>query len=308
MGKIGQGMNWLASLVMLVMLLVIAPVFTSTSGYAQADARIFPETGKAVSGRFLQYWNTHGALAQQGYPISGEMQERSDTDGKSYTVQYFERAVFEMHPEKAAPNDVLLSLVGNFLYKQKYPGGAPGQVENTAAGSVLFKETGKRLGGAFRAYWQAHGGLPQQGYPISNEFQEKSDLDGKTYKVQYFERAVFEAHTENRPPFEVLLSQLGAFRYKQLYAAGTPPLPSEVSLTIKDFDFHPPDITVTVGTKITWTNMDGSEHTVADEAHKLFNSGYLHTGDHFSYTTASPGVIHYMCTLHPLMKATITVK
>jgi hypothetical protein len=49
---------------------------------------------------------------------------------------------------------------------------------------------------------------------------EKSDLDGKTYKVQYFERAVFEHHPENPAPYDVLLSQLGTFRYKQKYPNG----------------------------------------------------------------------------------------
>jgi hypothetical protein len=177
----------------------------------------FKETGKQVCGRFLEYWRANGGLAQQGFPISGEMQERSDTDGKMYNVQYFERAVFEAHPENRAPNDVLLSLLGNFEYKRKYPNGAPNQKPNTSTGSVLFTETGKRLGGRFLEYWRANGGLAQQGFPISDEFQERSELDGKMYNVQYFERAVFEAHPENQRPFDVLLSQLGTFRYKQKY-------------------------------------------------------------------------------------------
>src|SRR5206468_3441313 len=54
-----------------------------------AACATFPETGEKVCGTFLAYWYGHGGLAQQGYPISGEMQERSDTDGKAYTVQYF---------------------------------------------------------------------------------------------------------------------------------------------------------------------------------------------------------------------------
>jgi endonuclease YncB( thermonuclease family) len=159
-------------------------------------------------------------LAQQGFPISSEIQETSPTDGKLYTVQYFERAVFELHPENPAPNDVLLSLLGNFLYQHKYPGGAPGQTPNTALGSRLFTETGKRVGGVFLDYWNKNGGLAQQGYPISEEFNEKSDLDGKTYLVQYFERAVFEYHPEQQPPFNVLLSQLGTFQYKARYQSG----------------------------------------------------------------------------------------
>src|SRR5205809_596099 len=89
----------------------------------QANCHTFSETGKTVCDRFLQYWNTHGGLAQQGYPISDEFTEPSDLNGKSYRVQYFERAVFEMHPENPTPNDVLLSQLGTFQLKSKYPTG-----------------------------------------------------------------------------------------------------------------------------------------------------------------------------------------
>ncbi len=191
--------------------IIVGGLTNSTS--LERASNTFPETGKTARGKFLAYWNAHGGLTQQGYPISEELAEKNDTDGKIYTVQYFERAVFEQHPENPAPNDVLLSLLGNFLYKQKYPNGAPGQQANNSSGSVLFKETGHRVGGKFLDYWNSHGGLAQQGYPISEEFNEKSDLDGKTYRVQYFERAVFEYHPENKPPYDVLLSQLGKFRY-----------------------------------------------------------------------------------------------
>ena len=220
------------ALVLAVLPLGVAPI------QAQSNSRTFAETGKTVSGTFLDYWNSHGALTQQGYPISNEMQEKSDTDGKTYTVQYFERAVFESHPENAAPNNVLLSLLGSFLDKQKYPNGAPGQQPNTSTGSVLFSQTGKRLGGIFLTYWNSHGGLAQQGYPISDEFTETSALDGKQYKVQYFERAVFEYHPENAAPYDVLLSQLGTFRYQAKYGAvsisGTPtPVSTSQSATPK---------------------------------------------------------------------------
>jgi hypothetical protein len=78
------------------------------------------------------------------------------------------------------------------------------------------------VGGKFRDYWKTHGGLAQQGYPISDEFTEVSDLNGKPYVVQYFERAVFEKHPENSPPFDVLLSQLGTFQFKRKYPGGDP--------------------------------------------------------------------------------------
>jgi len=190
-------------------------------GQAQATSRTFPETGKTVKGPFLDYWDANGGLVQLGYPISDEIQEKSDTDGKTYTEQYFERAELEAHPENKAPNDVLPSLLGVYRYKEKYPNGAPNEVPNTAPGSVLFKETGKRLGGPFLDYWNANGGLARWGYPISDELREKSALNGQPYTVQYFERAEFELHPENKPPYNVLLSQLGNFRYHEKYQSGS---------------------------------------------------------------------------------------
>src|SRR4051794_9214747 len=186
----------------------------------QPGCQAFLETGKTVCGRFLTYWREHGGLAQHGYPVRQEFSERSDTDGKTYTVQYFERSVFELHPENKAPYDVLLSLLGSALYKEKYPSGAGNQVANRTAGSFAFPETGRHLGGTFLQYWQSHGGLAQQGYPISDEFTERSDLDGKRYVVQYFERAVLELHPDYSPPYNVLLAQLGTMQMKRKYPAG----------------------------------------------------------------------------------------
>ena len=218
---------------LLLALLVSMIGFPHTGSQAQTNggSRLFPETGKTVKGRFLEYWSANGGLPQQGFPITGEFTERSDTDGKLYTVQYFERAVLEMHPENARPYDVLLSLLGNSYYKQKYPNGAPNQTSNTQTGSILFPETGKRVGGRFLSYWQQNGRLAQQGFPISDEFQERSDTDGRLYTVQYFERAVFEYHPENvGKPSEVLLSLLGYFYLKQKYPNGAPasPVPTVV--------------------------------------------------------------------------------
>ncbi|HKP52687.1 MAG TPA: excalibur calcium-binding domain-containing protein [Chloroflexia bacterium] len=217
------------ALVGLVLVGFLQP-FQYRQSYAQPTCQTFKETGKSACGYYLEYWLKNGRLAQQGYPISEPFNEISETNGKSYAVQYFERAVFELHPENAPPYNILLSLLGTFEYQRKHPTGAPGQQPNNATGSVIFKETGKRLGGRFLEYWNANGKLPQQGYPISDEFMEKSDLDGKTYRVQYFERAVFEMHPENKPPFDVLLSQLGTFHHRAKYGAiSIPPTPTQSS-------------------------------------------------------------------------------
>ncbi len=105
----------------------LASLKTFADQAAQGNCRTFPENGKTTCGKFLDYWNTHGGLAQQGLPLSGEFTEKSELNGQSYTVQYFERAVFELHPENAGTQyEVLLSQLGTFQGKSKYPNGFPG--------------------------------------------------------------------------------------------------------------------------------------------------------------------------------------
>jgi hypothetical protein len=191
------------------------------------DCQIFPETGKSVCGWFLQYWNDHGGLRQQGFPISSQFQEASEIDGKVYPVQYFERAKFELHSNTPEKGDVMLSLLGTLAMQDKYPSGPPPSVGSDDG--QFFPETKQYVSGEFLDYWNTHGGLAQQGYPISGRFTEKSDLDGKSYTVQYFERAVFELHPENDADNRVLLSQLGTQRFRTEYPAGDPD-PGELTI------------------------------------------------------------------------------
>jgi hypothetical protein len=65
--------------------------------------RFFPETGHGLSGPFYDFWRKHGGVQMFGYPISELLQEVSPADGKPFTVQYFERARFEHHPEEMEP-------------------------------------------------------------------------------------------------------------------------------------------------------------------------------------------------------------
>ncbi len=133
---------------------LLRPVVPSGS----PDGQFFAATGHNLAGAFGAYWAAHGGLAQQGYPLT-EAHREIAADGNVYQLQYFERAVFEYHPENAPPYDVLLSLLGVAAYGQRYgPAGAPGQHVNPA-NALLFSETGHTVGGAFRAYWEAHGGV-----------------------------------------------------------------------------------------------------------------------------------------------------
>jgi hypothetical protein len=66
-------------------------------------------------------------------------------------------------------------------------------------------------------YWSDHGGLAQQGYPISGEFVEISDLIGKPYLVQYFERSRLEIVKDADSTQHVVLGALGLEKYMQRY-------------------------------------------------------------------------------------------
>lgn len=177
-----------------------------------SDRVYFAATGHTLQGKFYDYWKSHGGLWLFGYPLSEEYQEVSATDGKSYTVQYFERQRFEYHPEFAgSPNEVLLGLLGSYMVQGRSDGAFARAVAlPPAPNRVYFEPTGHNLGGSFLSYWNQYGGLPVFGYPLSEEFQEVSATDGKSYTVQYFERARFESHPEFAgTPNEVLLGLLG---------------------------------------------------------------------------------------------------
>jgi plastocyanin len=71
--------------------------------------------------------------------------------------------------------------------------------------------------------------------------------------------------------------------------------------------FDPSVITVTMGTRIVWTNDGAVVHTATDAKTNLFDSGDIAPRASFSYTPKSPGVIEYVCIYHSWMTGTITV-
>ena len=78
-------------------------------------------------------------------------------------------------------------------------------------------------------------------------------------------------------------------------------------VTIDNFTFTPPDLTVAVGTTVKWVNHDDIPHTVVDK-NKAYRSKALDTDDAYSFTFASAGTFDYFCGLHPHMVGKIIVK
>jgi plastocyanin len=78
------------------------------------------------------------------------------------------------------------------------------------------------------------------------------------------------------------------------------------SVTIDNFTFAPPEMTVKVGTTVTWTNHDDIPHTIVSAG--KFRSKTLDTDNSFSFTFTAAGDYKYFCSLHPHMTGTIKVE
>jgi plastocyanin len=80
-----------------------------------------------------------------------------------------------------------------------------------------------------------------------------------------------------------------------------------VAVKIDNFSFGPQSITVSPGTKVTWTNRDDIPHTVVS-TEGVFKSKVLDTDETFSFTFDKPGSYPYFCSVHPKMTGTVVVK
>lgn len=187
---------------------------------ASGPCRQFPETGFAVCGRLLEYWERNGGLPVFGFPIGPE--EDMVIEGKTVRAQWFERNRLELHPQNAPPYDVLLGRLGAERLEASgrtwsdFPKGDP-------RAPLYFPQTGQAIAPEFRQYWSSNGlnldgrpgytleeSLALFGLPLSPPLMEVNPTDGKTYLTQHFERARFEYHPENLgTPYVVLLGLLG---------------------------------------------------------------------------------------------------
>ncbi len=105
----------------------------------------------------------------------------------------------------------------------------------------------------------------------------------------------------------------------------TPGLKGSAAMVgMTDMAFVPARTIITAGQKVTWKNSSQVMHNVVDDASKAMNpadvqlpagakefgSAYLQPGQTFSKVFTTPGIYHYVCTLHEGngMKGTIFVK
>jgi len=104
-----------------------------------------------------------------------------------------------------------------------------------------------------------------------------------------------------------LVTALALASCSMLYGGGPGGSPVQTdSVAIRGMAFQPANIEVQVGTTVTWTNHDGTTHTVTSDT-AAFNSGSLADGASFSFTFAQTGTFPYHCSIHPGMRGSVLV-
>ena len=78
------------------------------------------------------------------------------------------------------------------------------------------------------------------------------------------------------------------------------------SVNIAGFAFDQPDVSVPIGTTVTWTNADGVQHTTSS-VDGIFDSGALSANQTYAFTFTQAGDFAYQCNFHPNMHGTIHV-
>lgn len=85
------------------------------------------------------------------------------------------------------------------------------------------------------------------------------------------------------------------------------PQPKTHTVTIEGTSFQPDRLTVAVGDTVVWINKDPFPHTATSTA-GAFDSGSIAPEKSWKFKAAKTGEFSYICSLHPTMKAQLTVE
>ena len=94
---------------------------------------------------------------------------------------------------------------------------------------------------------------------------------------------------------------------KEATGSGGRPTPSD-KVTIKGFEYGPPNVSVKAGSKLTFVNQDSAKHTATDKASDAFDTSTLKKGQSKAVTFDKPGTYDYICDFHVFMKGKVTVE
>ncbi len=84
--------------------------------------------------------------------------------------------------------------------------------------------------------------------------------------------------------------------------------PDEFADAESPADYSVNVLRIPVGTTVTWTNDDPEMIHTVTEVDGVFDSGFMSSGDAWSYTFDTPGEYEYYCLPHPWMRAMVIVE
>lgn len=90
-------------------------------------------------------------------------------------------------------------------------------------------------------------------------------------------------------------------------AAAKAPLHGGVHVSISNYAYRPATLTVTAGTRVTFTNHDQTAHT-ATSTGTGFDTRTLAPGRGATVTLNKPGTYTYYCQFHAFMRGTVIVR
>src|SRR6266540_6814588 len=267
--------------VLLLFPAILLASWGSVEAQSSGDAQFFPETGHNVKGEFLHFYKSvNNPLLVFGYPITEQIQS---TDGK--TVQYFQRARFELHADLPGNQRIQLTALGQTTYQS---GSQQLNIDNPSACQLFSNEI--RVCFAFLDFYKANGGAAQFGNPISPfEFHEN-------LIVQYFEKARFEWRADRPEDQRVVLTDLGRLYFDQLgedpaQLKPVKPLDATInavlSIRVRAFVLKP--LSQTSGQQTVYIIAESQTHQAVSNANGKatihFSDG--HAEDYFFSTNAS---------------------
>jgi plastocyanin len=79
-------------------------------------------------------------------------------------------------------------------------------------------------------------------------------------------------------------------------------------VAMEGIEFNPAEVRVSAGDTVTWTNDDTVGHDVTGDEFRSGDPGGMQNGDTFEHTFDKAGTFDYVCTVHPGMEGSVTVK
>lgn len=213
---------WSVGTVVLALALGTSLTNAAVVSSQRTGAQTTPLPGAAIFSRNCAVCHGTGASGKMGPPLNVLPPELANLPAEVIAQELtglvrsgIPGAMPRFLPEQLSDSDVLevtkylLGQNGSVPSPSLYEA-LPGiQAAQAGPGRTYFAETAHSIGGEFRTFWRRYGGLRVFGLPLTEEYNGVSPEDGKVYRMQMFERARMELHTDLPPGQQVQLALLG---------------------------------------------------------------------------------------------------